>query len=115
VGVVKQGKPLPILVESFGCTTAGIQHADSLAAVMTMDTTLAFVGPSIVTTSFPDWDVAFRQALAHRTIGEAVMDYHSAAIAAQRDRWNVGDADLTNAYTSTCRLLLGDPTLRLRR
>jgi hypothetical protein len=114
VGLVRQGKPLPIMLESFGCTTAGIDRSDSLAAVMTMAGTLAFVGPSVITTSFPDWDVAFRQALADGTIGQAVLRYHTVAIAAQRQEWGVGDADLRQTYTATHRLLVGDPTLRLR-
>jgi hypothetical protein len=107
--LVGQGQQLPVLIDSCGCQTAAIQNDDSLAAVTTMGGALAFVGPSIVATGFPDWDVAFRRALVDQAVGQALMCYHNTAVR------GLGEVNLKRDSSSSNRILVGDPTLRLIR
>jgi hypothetical protein len=107
--LVEQGGQLPILIESHSCANAGIHYDNCLGAVATMGNALVFVGPSENATSLFEWDVALRQALATETIGQAVMTYHDFAT-----QWFGPEVNLLTAWTTSARLLLGDPTLKLR-
>lgn len=111
VSLVQSGGQLPVLVESLSCSTGRYMDLDSFGTTLVMGGNLAFVGPTQVTTTLVEWDVAFREALAAGgTVGDAVATFHQAALD------SIGEANmvLRNYITSNVIALQGDPTLKLR-